>query len=163
MHAGIPPLHGTRGRPPHLRRHPPGLEADPLGRHPPPSACWKIRSTSGWYAFHWNAFLYTCSMLPSATKLQKGNVFTHVCGSVHGGWRSVWQTPPGQTPPGQTRPGQTPSRQTPPPPRRPLQRTVRILLDCILVFRIFRIILANLSMHSHCTTLSFFLDIYEIQ
>ena len=34
-----------------------------------------------------------------------------------------WQTPP---------PGQTPPRQTP-LPRRPLQRTVRILLECILV------------------------------
>ena len=39
-----------------------------------------------------------------------------------------WQTPPGQTPPRQTPPGQTP----PHPERRPLQRTVRILLECIL-------------------------------
>ena len=51
--------------------------------------------------------------------------------------------PPGKTPPGQTQPwadthppGQTLPRQTPPPPtpsRRLLQRTVRILLECILV------------------------------
>ena len=38
------------------------------------------------------------------------------------------------TPLGQTPPGQTPPRQTPPPSRRPLQRMVRILLECILVF-----------------------------
>ena len=49
------------------------------------------------------------------------------------------QTPLGQTPPGQTHPpGQTPRTDTPPgqiPPssRRLLQRTVRILLECILV------------------------------
>ena len=46
--------------------------------------------------------------------------------SVHGGC-----IPPGQTPLGQTpSPGQTP-----PPPRRPLQWTERILLECILVKR----------------------------
>ena len=43
--------------------------------------------------------------------------------------------PPGRhspgRPPGQTPPGQTPLRQT--PPWRPLQRTVHILLECILV------------------------------
>ena len=45
--------------------------------------------------------------LPSATKLRKGNVFTHVCHSVHGdvsaqGWYlpgGRGQTPPGHTPP----------------------------------------------------------------
>ena len=25
--------------------------------HPPSSACWEIRATSGWYASYWNAFL----------------------------------------------------------------------------------------------------------
>ena len=53
-----------------------------------------------------------------------------------------WQTPlSGQTPPlwadtPWTPSGQTPHPppgQTPPSPRRPLQRTVRILLECILV------------------------------
>ena len=39
---------------------------------------------------------------------------------------------------GCTHPGRHPPRQTPPPvPRWPLQRTVRILLECILVFRNF--------------------------
>ena len=54
-------------------------------------------------------------------------MFTPVCDSVHGGGVSGRHLPSGQTPP----------RQTPPcagtPQRRPLQRTVRILLECILV------------------------------
>ena len=60
-----------------------------------------------------------CNYRPQ-TKLRKGNVFIPVCDSVHGvgGGRC---TPP--------------SRQTP-LPGRPLQRTVRILLECILVNRI---------------------------
>ena len=44
------------------------------------------------------------------------------CVSQHSMRKGVWQTPPRQTP----------SRQTP-PPGRPLQRTVSILLECILV------------------------------
>ena len=46
-------------------------------------------------------------LLPPATKLWQGNVFTPVCHSVHGG---ICHTPsPGQTPPRQTpSPGQTP-------------------------------------------------------
>ena len=54
------------------------------------------------------------------TKLRKGNVFTPVCVSVHGG---VY-TPLGR---------HTPPWQTLPPPRGPPQWTVRILLECILV------------------------------
>ena len=95
-------------------------------------------------------------LLPSATKLLQGNVFTHVCHSVHGG---VFHTPSRQTTSRQTpllcrHPQQTPlPRQTPPsqadtlgqtpfPWRHPLhsacwdtinKRAVRILLECILV------------------------------
>ena len=43
-------------------------------------------------------------------------------------------TPLGRHPPGRYRPGRHPPGQTPPPSRRPLQRMVRILLECILVF-----------------------------
>ena len=49
-------------------------------------------------------------------------------------------TPPGSTPPRSTPPppGSTPGKHTPHPPlRRSLQRTVRILLECFLVVRIF--------------------------
>ena len=45
----------------------------------------------------------------------------------------VWQTLPGKTPLGQTPPAQCMLGYTPPPPQRPLQWTVRILLECILV------------------------------
>ena len=59
-------------------------------------------------------------------------MFLHlsVSHSVHRGSTSVHAGihPPGQTPPwADTPPGQTP------PSRRPLQRTVRILLECFLV------------------------------
>ena len=52
---------------------------------------------------------------------------------------ACWDTPPKQTPPGQTNPPvQTPLYRHPlgrhpPSPQRPLQQTVRILLECILV------------------------------
>ena len=53
---------------------------------------------------------------------------------------STGQTPPGQTPPWADTPGQTPPclvhAGIHPPPRQPLQRTVRILLECILVLLI---------------------------
>ena len=92
------------------------------------------------------------------TKLRKGNVFTPVCQSFcswvslsqHAlgsgvsacGPRGVWCLPQphllGRSP--QQTPGQTPfllgrhpPGQTPPHPSWPLQRTVRILLQCILV------------------------------
>ena len=94
------------------------------------------------------------------TKLQKGNDFTPVCDSVHGGGDSVhprtndplgrhpfppretdtpWQTSPSLHPLGRY-PLCIPAcigEDTPPPcittPRRPLQRMVLILLECILV------------------------------
>ena len=50
--------------------------------------------------------------------LRKGHVFISISHSVHGG-RGVWQTPPWAD--------------APPPRRRPLQRMVPILLECILV------------------------------
>ena len=84
LHTGIHPP-GTRGRHPpgrhalgrmgrhtpwantRLGRHFPG-QTPTLDRHPLPSACWDtplpcavhagIQSTSGWYASHWNAFLF---------------------------------------------------------------------------------------------------------
>ena len=82
------------------------------------------------------------------TKLQKGNVFTPVCEFCSHGevYTPPEQTPPGQTPPpADTPPGQTHTphthpgrhppadRHNPPTPRWPLQHTVRILLECILV------------------------------
>ena len=67
-------------------------------------------------------------LLPSATKLHQGNIFTPVCHSVH---RRVSATPP---PPGQTPPPLS-GRQ---PPRSACwntvnKRVVRILLECNLV------------------------------
>ena len=64
-------------------------------------------------------------------KLRKGNVFKPVCHSVHS--RGSIHPLPRQTAPGRH---SSPQADTPignPPPRRPLQRTVRILLECILV------------------------------
>ena len=51
--------------PPSSNRYPPRSRlpprtrhiCPPLRRHPLPSAYWEIRSTSGRYAFYWNAFL----------------------------------------------------------------------------------------------------------
>ena len=66
-------------------------------------------------------------------KMRKGNVFTSVCQESCPQGRGRCTPPPGQTP----RLGRHPHRQTPPRQtpliRRPLQRTVRILLECILV------------------------------
>ena len=71
------------------------------------------------------------------TKLRKGYVFTPVCHSVSGGGGCLPQCMLRYNPWADTRPGQTPPRQTPPeqtpPSRRLLLRTVRILLECILV------------------------------
>ena len=69
-------------------------------------------------------------LLPPATKLWQGNVFTPVCHSVHRegcvclwswggvcrllGRHSLGRPPPGQTPPGRHPPGQTPSWAEPP-------------------------------------------------
>ena len=49
--------HGTRGRhspPP----QPPRADTSPGPGNPDPSACWKIRATSGRYASYWNAILF---------------------------------------------------------------------------------------------------------
>ena len=67
-------------------------------------------------------------LLPLATKLRQGNVFTHVCHSVHGGClphplrADIPQadTPPVQTPQQTPPPRQTPSGRHPPPWRTPL-------------------------------------------
>ena len=81
--------------------------------------------------------------------LRQGYVFTGVCESVHGGWCGR-PPPPGRHPPRQTYPlADIPPQQTPPgrhnPPPWPdlpsptrwlLQRTVRILLECILVLNL---------------------------
>ena len=61
-------------------------------------------------------------------------MFSQACvkNSAHGG---LYTPAPGQTPPGQTAP---PRADTPPPQgRRLLQRTVRILLKCILFKNLF--------------------------
>ena len=60
----------------------------------------------------------------------EGYVFTRFCHSVHRGvcLSACWDT----TPQEQTPRGEIPLEQTP-PPRRLLLRTVRILLECILV------------------------------
>ena len=73
-------------------------------------------------------------LLPSATKLRVSRILSGgggVCLSA------CWDTTPqadtptlGRHPP---TPGQTPPGQTTPPPRRLLLRTVRILMECILV------------------------------
>ena len=77
-------------------------------------------------------------LLPSATKLGQGNVFTGVCDSVNrrgllpgvpgpGGSAPRW----GGLVPGGSAPGGWCLVET--PPRQPLLRMVRILLECILV------------------------------
>ena len=74
------------------------------------------------------AFAYpnVWTLLPAATKLGQGNVFTGVCDSVHRGGSLAGRRPPGRenpTPPGQGEPpwqgdppgqGEPPSRETPP-------------------------------------------------
>ena len=56
----------------------------PEGGTPGKEAHPSIWSMSGWYTSYWNAFLL-CMLLPPATKLWQGNVFTPVCDSVHRG------------------------------------------------------------------------------
>ena len=71
--------------------------------------------------------------LPSTTV---GYVFTGVCLSTGEGVHPLGRHPPsGQTPPhlGRHPPGRHPLAETPLPIRRPQQRKVRILLECILV------------------------------
>ena len=65
------------------------------------------------------------------TKLRKGNVFTSVCQEFcpqeGGGVHPQTDLPPGRHPPGKTPPA---------PSRRLLLRTLRILLECILVLNV---------------------------
>ena len=75
--------------------------------------------------------------LPSATKLRQGNIFRSVCqefcprrGSVC--LSACWDTTPWADPPDRHPWGDTPSR-------RLLLRTVRILLECILVVLTFSV------------------------
>ena len=72
----------------------------------------------------------------------EGYVFTPVCHSVHRGGvclNACWDTTPtGSTPPGKHPPGSTPLGSTHPPVGTPAERwlplrTIRILLECILV------------------------------
>ena len=89
--------------------------------------------------------------LPSTTEVVERQCFLHLTVS-HSAHMGVWADIPlgRHIPPGQTTPRQNPPRQTcpwantpwtdttigrqpHPPPRRPLQRTVHILLECILV------------------------------
>ena len=74
-------------------------------------------------------------LLASANEVCEGYVFTPVCHSVHKGGRCLSQCMLGYTPE-QTHPPRSdiPREQTP-PSRRLLLRTVRILLECILVFQ----------------------------
>ena len=79
-------------------------------------------------------FLVTHS-LPSTMKLQQGNIFRSVCQEFcpqrGGGGVCLPQCMLGYThTPG---PGQPPGQTSPPPSRRLLLRTVRILLECIMV------------------------------
>ena len=96
-------------------------------------------------------FYIILTFLPPATKWQQGNVFTPVCHSVHRGalCQGETDTPytetPGQRPPGERPPDrdslhrdpprQRPSKQRPPPYSN--QLVVRILLECILILKIY--------------------------
>ena len=101
---------------------------------------WKLCLNSG-RERNFNFPSLSFHLLQSAQYLRKGNVFRSVCqefyprGIVH---------PPDRHPPGQTYapllgrhpPSWADTPQEDSPPRRPLQRTVRILLERILVFDI---------------------------
>ena len=92
---------------------------------------------------------YPNNLLPAATKLGQGNIFTSVCQEFcpRGGERfclsACWDTPPSKPP----RPGRPPdqadpprTRQTPPGTRHHhtvYEQPVRILLECILVIVFF--------------------------
>ena len=80
--------------------------------------------------------LVNCGYYRPLTKLRKGNVFTSVCQEFCPGGEEVY-TPLRWIPPRQTDPPR-PRQRDPPwhlPLRRSLQRTVRILLECILVYK----------------------------
>ena len=136
-----------------------------IQRVPPATKEFWLQRTTTWGAFilerkrHrvWFALLHCfqyVSLLPAATKLGQGNVFTSVCLSTGG--RGVclsacWDTPPPRTRSPLPLPGADPPREeTPPgpdtttpgadPPGSRLQHTVnerpvRIPLECILVLQ----------------------------
>ena len=103
----------------------------PEGGHPGLN-CPPIQSTSRWYVSYWNAFL-----LPPATKLGQGNIFTGNCDSVHrGGLPQCMLGYHTHTP----RPGRHPPLdQAGTPPEQSIlgdtvnERAVCILLECNLV------------------------------
>ena len=75
-----------------------------------------FKISRGYQSQKWGVIL----LLPSATKLWQGNVFTPVSHSVHGlshprpGHNTLGRHPPGQTPPGRHPSGRHPPMQTPP-------------------------------------------------
>ena len=103
VHAGIPPpeqtpplsRHPLGTRPPKEQTHPPGTRPT-RNRHPPPradplpfpGADSSIRSTSGWYASYWNAFLFYLCVLVSHWNLLKSLVSSEGHGQGHSMLRS---------------------------------------------------------------------------
>ena len=107
-------------------RHPPGLSTPPRTKYTPLGLSTPPRSR----------LQHTVNKQPVHILLECILVLTSICHSVHEGWwctHLLWPfrhpPPPRQTPPGQT---DTPLVRHP-PGRWPLQRTVRILLECILI------------------------------
>ena len=66
VHAGIPPP-GADPPGPGTPTPGPGI---PPEQTPLRSACWEIRSTSGWYALYWNAILLLMLLVYIAFRLQ---------------------------------------------------------------------------------------------
>ena len=107
------------------------------------------------------------TLLPPATKLRQGNIFTPVCHSVHR--EGVCQSPradtPQQTPPSRHPPRPVHAGMHPPLPSACWdtvnKRVVRIPLECILVFFVFPFtilkyiaILNDNTYHPYRTTLN---------
>ena len=139
VHAGIPltPFPLGPGRPPPQTRQAPGPGRHPgqtrqaplppgPGRHTPPPqsrAYLEIRSTSGRYASYWNAIL-----LPSATKLGQGYIFTGICDSFH-----RYPPPPEQAGRQAHTPPTRQAGRPPPPEKSILGDTVNEQAVCILL------------------------------
>ena len=78
-------------------------------------------------------FICRCSdLLPSATKLGQGYVFTRVCDSVHG-WGGVCPIACLDTNPPRTKSRPPPTKKQTPPTAQVNERAIRILLECILI------------------------------
>ena len=138
VHAGIP---SSQELAPPWEQTPPRADTPqeqtlPWSRHPPEqttlplhSACWEIQSTSGWYAFYWNAILFT-----GRNEVVAKVMFLQVS-VIHSVHRGVSRNPPSwdqaEPPwdpgdlPGPRRPpwdqGDPPRPRRPPGPRRPPQ------------------------------------------